>query len=62
MQFIAFAIGCFALVMTGRALVVGNASTERKSITRKEQPRHYWFVIAFGILMTGFFFYHAWKG
>jgi hypothetical protein len=55
-------IGCGVLLMTGRAVVLGGASSDGQSITREDEPLAYWFCIVAGIAIAAILFFIGLRG
>jgi hypothetical protein len=59
MQLWALLLGVLGAFVVGRALVIGSASIDGQGFLREEEPMLYWFIVAAGVLITGFLFYEG---
>jgi hypothetical protein len=57
-----FLVGLLGIVAVVRALILGSASSDGDTITRKDHPMFYWFFVSAGCVLVAFMFYTAWRG
>lgn len=57
MSILPLVVGAAALLLTGRALILGSASTSGDSITREEEPIFYSLCVVAGAIAAVILFY-----